>query len=491
MRPLQESEFCIGIDVGTSALKGAKVSVDGELLDEASVAYPVEVGAGGRSEQHPDLWWDAARTVLAALDADKALGIGLSGQMHGLVLLDGRLRPVRPAILWNDARASAEARELEERLGGPKLPLELAGTRPMAGLSAPKLLWLRHNEPGALDRARHLLAPKDEVRRRLCGEIATDAGDASGTFLLDVPHRRWSPELTAAAGVDPALLPPVGEGVDLAGTTPAGVPVAFGSGDQPCGAIGVGAVREGIASLAIGTSGVAFITQHEPLPPATDAWTHCFCHALPDRWYRMGVSLCAGGSLGWLASVLSAEHEIGDLIAEAAAVPPGAAPHFLPYLSGERTPLGRADARGSFVGLGLEHGRPAMVRAVLEGVAFALRDCLDAVLDRGENEPLEIRVSGGATSSGVWMRILASILDRPLLAGESTAGAAYGAAVLGGVSSGVWPRVEDAPVPARARTIEPVEGWVEIYREGLSRHRELRDTLVGPGSAGASSRQQR
>lgn len=477
MSSLPGEEFCIGIDVGTSALKGLKISTDGGLLAEASASYPVSVGSGGRSEQDPDLWWEAAESVLAQLDSDRALGIGLSGQMHGLVLLDRNLRPVRPAMLWNDARAGAEAAELEARLGGVRLPLELAGTRAMAGLTAPKLLWLGRHEPEAIARARHVLLPKDEVRRRLCGELASDVGDASGTFLFDVPNRRWSPELIAAAEVEEALLPSVGEAPELAGHTPAGVPVALGSGDQPCGAIGVGAVRPEVVSLAIGTSGVAFLTQDEPVSPAPDAWTHSFCHALPHRWYRMGVSLCSGGALRWLADVL-APIPIEVLIEEAAAVEPGEAPSFLPYLSGERTPLGRADARGSFAGLALEHGRAGMVRAVLEGVAFALRDCLDAVLEGVRSGALEIRVSGGAARSDLWMRILASVLERPLLAGESTAGAAYGAAILGGVAGGAWARVEEAPLPVAARTVEPVEGWLEPYRAGLERHRELRDLLV-------------
>jgi xylulokinase len=430
----------IGLDVGTSSLKGLAIDERGTLLAQAERAYPFETPRPGWAEQDPELWWQAAQEVLAELDSDHAEGIGLSGQMHGLVALGSDDRPLRPAILWNDGRSQAQCEWIEQTIGRSRL-LELSGNRALAGFTAPKLVWMAEHEPELHARIRHVLLPKDYVRLRLTGERATDVSDASGTLLFAVADRAWSEELAQALAVDTAWLPPALESPALSGRTAAGVPVAAGGGDQAAGALGVGVLgSDGPASIVLGTSGVVFAAR-ERYTTTTDGSLHAFCHAVPGVWHLMGVMLSAAGSLQWLHEVTGAA-PFDQLVAEAAAWEPGVEGLlFAPYLAGERTPYADPQARGAFTGLSLRHDRGALTRAVLEGVAFALRDCLDLL---ATPPPRSARVSGGGSRGELWLEILAATLDIALERTAVDAGAAYGAALLGGVAAGVFSSAAEA-----------------------------------------------
>jgi xylulokinase len=397
--------------------------------------------------------------------------------MHGLVVLGGDARPLRPAILWNDQRTAAECAEIEERVGLDRL-IALTGNRALTGFTAPKLLWLRNHEPESFGRIARIMLPKDYVRLRLCGEHAIDVADASGTLLFDVAGRRWSDEVLAALELDPAWLPRALESPAVSGETADGVPVAAGAGDQAAGALGVGVDRPGPLSVVLGTSGVVFAALPEfHADPA--ARVHAFCHAVPDEWHAMGVMLSAAGSLRWLRDVAAPGTDFGALVEEAARWEPGAEGlTFLPYLAGERTPHADPDARGSFTGLSLRHDRGALVRAVLEGVAYGLRDSLDLLRELSV-QPERGRASGGGARSELWLRIVASVLELPLERVAVEEGAAYGAALLGGIAGGVWRDAEEATEACvRARgTVEPVPEWIEPYRLARERFRALYPAL--------------
>jgi xylulokinase len=397
--------------------------------------------------------------------------------MHGLVALDGGDRVLRPAILWNDQRTAAECREIEAAIGLERL-IALTGNRALPGFTAPKLIWMRAHEPNLYERIRRIALPKDYVRLRLCGEHATDVSDASGTLLLDVARRRWSDEVLSALELGAAMLPEALEGPACSGRTTDGVPVAAGGGDQAAGAIGVGVAGPGPVSVALGTSGVVFAGL-ERFAADPQARVHAFCHAVPGEWHAMGVMLSAAGSLRWLRDVAAPGVDYDTLLGEAAAWPPGVEGLvFLPYLAGERTPHADPDARGAFVGLSIRHDRGALVRAVLEGVAFGLRDSLDLLADMGVGAT-HGRVSGGGARSDLWLTIVASVLELPLERVAVDEGAAFGAAILGGVAAGAWPDV-GAAIASTVRpvsVIEPVAEWVEPYREQRSRFRALYPAL--------------
>ncbi len=467
----------VGLDVGTSGVKAVAVSPAGEVLARAEEEYPLSTPAPGWAEQDPEDWWRASEAALAAVGAESAAGIGLSGQMHGLVALDGQSEVIRPAILWNDQRTSAECEEIERRIGVERL-IRLTGNRALTGFTAPKLLWLREHEPDAYARIRHVLLPKDYVRLRLTGEHATDVADASGTLLFDVAERRWSGEVLDALEIPAEWLPEALESPEVSGRTANGTPVAAGAGDQAAGALGVGVDGPGPLSVVLGTSGVVFaaLPAYEPEP---EARLHVFCHAVPGTWHAMGVMLSAAGSLRWFRDVFAPGTPYDKLVAQAEEVEPGAeGVLFLPYLSGERTPHADPYARAAFTGLGLEHGRPALVRAVLEGVAYGLRDSLELLQGLGVRAETG-RVSGGGARSRLWLRIVASVLGLPLELTAVEEGAAFGAALLGGVAAGAFADVHEAIgacVRPRER-IEPDEGWQRAYEAGYPRYRALYPSL--------------
>jgi len=468
-----------GIDVGTSATKGLAITPAGEVIATEEVGYPLSTPRPGWSEQDPEDWWRATETVLAELTktAGAPAGIGLSGQMHGLVALDEHGKVVRPAILWNDQRTQAECDEIENTIGLERL-IALTGNRALTGFTAPKILWLRNHEPDNYARVASVLLPKDYVRLRLTGEHATDVSDASGMLLLDVANRAWSSEVLQALDIDPAWLPTVLESPTTSGITTTGVPVAAGGGDQAAGAVGVGVDRTGPVSVALGTSGVVFAAL-DAFAADPEARVHAFCHAVPGAWHAMGVMLSAAGSLTWLRDATDANTSFDVLLNEAAGWPAGSENLlFLPYLAGERTPYADPDARGAFVGLSIRHDRGALVRAVLEGVAFGLRDSLDLTRELG-GAPALGRISGGGARSALWSRIIASVLELPLEPVAVDEGAAFGAAILGGVAASVWPDVHVAvqeTVKPRG-LIEPVPEWVEPYRERRERYRALYPAL--------------
>ena len=465
----------IGLDVGTTGVKAVAISPEGQVLGRTEHGYPLATPRPGWAEQDPADWWAAAERALAELGGDDARGIGLSGQMHGLVVLDEAGEVLRPAILWNDQRTAEECREIEERIGLERL-IRLTGNRALTGFTAPKLLWLRRHEPETYARIAHVLLPKDYVRLRLTGEHAIDVADASGTLLFDVGGRRWSREVVDALELTWDWLPTALESPSVSGRTAAGVPVAAGAGDQAAAALGVGVDRPGPVSVVLGTSGVVFSALPGYAHDA-EARVHAFCHAVPDTWEAMGVMLSAAGSLQWLSDTLGVEPAV--LAAEAAAWEPGVEGLlFAPYLAGERTPHADPDARGAFVGLSLRHDRGALARAVLEGVAYGLRDSLELLRALGV-APAVGRASGGGARSVLWLEIVASVLGLPLERTDVEEGSAFGAALLGGVAAGVFPSATaavEACVHVRD-TVEPKLAWAEAYEDGYGRYRELYPTL--------------
>jgi xylulokinase len=443
-----------GVDVGTTAVKAVGIDEDGSVLERREESYPLSMPQPGWAEQDPDDWVRATERALGSLDAD---AVGFSGQMHGLVALDEHDVPLRPAILWNDQRTAAECVEIERRLGLDRL-IALTGNRALTGFTAPKLLWLRNHEPELFARIRSVLLPKDYVRLKLFGRRAIDVTDASGTLLFDVANRRWSEEVLAALELAGEWLPPVYESPEIAG-----------AGDQAAGALGVGVTGPGPVSVVLGTSGVVFGTL-DAYRPDPQARVHVFCHAVPATWHAMGVMLSAAGSLQWLRDALAPHASFDDLVAAAAAWPPGTEGLlFAPYLAGERTPHADPDARGAFVGLSLRHDLGAFVRAVLEGVAFGLRDSLELLRDLGV-QPEVGRVSGGGARSELWRTIVASVLELPLETTAVTEGAAYGAALL---ALGGDPReTAERCVKVHGRTI-PRPEWVGAYAAEYERFGQL------------------
>jgi xylulokinase len=454
----------VGLDVGTTGAKAVAISARGEVLAKAEEEYPLAIPQPGWTEQDPEDWWRASERALAAVGADDAAAVGLTGQMHGLVLLDSADRVLRPAILWNDQRTAAECAEIEELVGFDRL-VELTGNRALTGFTAPKLLWVRRHEPEVWSQAAHVLLPKDYVRLRLTGERAIDAAEASGTLLFDVAARRWSEEVCAALELPLEWLPTVHESTEIAG-----------AGDQQAGALGVGIDRPGPLSVVLGTSGVVFAA----LPGYAadpEARVHVFCHAVPGTWEAMGVMLSAAGSLRWLRDAVGGE--FGELVGEAERWPAGTEGlTFLPYLQGERTPHADPSARAVFEGLSLRHDRGALVRAVLEGVAYGLRDSLELLRALGV-EPQAGRASGGGARSELWLKIVASVLGIPIERTAVEEGAAYGAALLGGIRAGVFADAREA-VEACVRvrdTVDPDPDWQAVYEEGYARFRALYPAL--------------
>jgi len=495
----------IGIDVGTGGSRAVLIDTAGKIVASATVEHkPFISKQTGWAEQDPRDWWRASAAAIrsaitkAAIPAEKIKAVGLSGQMHGAVLLDVTGQVLRPAIIWCDQRSGQQCKNLTAKLGSSRL-IELTCNPALTGFTLPKLLWVRDHEPETWQCVRSVLLPKDYVRFRLTGDKATDVADASGTLLLNVSTRRWSVEMIEAAEISSDVLPRVYESQDIAGTVSnavaeetglrPGTPVIAGAGDQAAGAVGLGIVRPGMISATIGTSGVVFAATNTPaLDP--QGRVHTFCHAIPGRWHVMGVTQGAGLSLRWFRDqfgVLSTDLTEGDpydsLTAEAARVPPGAdGLLWAPYLMGERTPHLDPDARAALVGLTASHTRAHVVRAILEGVAFSLKDSFEILKEL--NVPCEtIRLGGGGARSELWRQIQADVYGHEVETVAAEEGAAYGVALLAGVAAGAWTSV-DAACDAVIRTntrLRPDPEAVEIfhrqYRKYVALYPQLRSIL--------------
>ncbi|MHB1559206.1 MAG: xylulokinase [Isosphaeraceae bacterium] len=479
----------LGIDIGTSGTKTLAIDERGTILAGATAEYPCDHPRPGWSEQAPSLWWDATvetiRGVLAAgtFRAEDVAGIGLSGQMHGSVFLDESGEVIRPALLWNDQRTADECREIEEKAGGREALIRMVANPALTGFTAPKLLWVRRHEPKNWDRVRQVLLPKDYVRYRLSGTYATEVSDASGTLMLDVANRRWSTELLGRLDLDPSLLPPCYESPEVSSKVSeiaakatglkAGTPIVGGGGDQPAGAVGNGIVRQGVLSATMGTSGVVFAHADQlgfdPLGRLQRG-----CHAVPGAWHVMGVVLAAGGSFQWFrnelgkAEVALAKQKGEDpyflLTAEAALAGPGAEGlFFLPYLTGERTPHFDPDARGAWIGLTVRHGRPHLIRSVLEGATFAMRDSLELIREMGVAIE-QVRVSGGGARNPLWRQIQADIYGCDVHTINASEGPAFGVALLAQVGTGGFASVPEA-CDATIRVVDstPMDAKVRPY----------------------------
>ena len=406
--------YFLGIDSSTTATKALLMDAGGTVVGVASSEYSYETPHPLWTEQHPHLWWqgtvEAIRQVLAQTQVQPAevKGIGMTGQMHGLVLLDAAGEVLRPALLWNDQRTGAECDQIRELVGRERL-IQITGNDALNGFTAPKILWVRNHEPEVYTRVRQILLPKDYVRCKLTGTYASDRAGGSGTILFDLASRDWSPEVLEALDIPAEWLPRTYEGTEITGTLSAsaahatglqaGTPVFGGGGDQETGATGNGAVVEGVVSLNLGTSGVVFAAADRPVVEPQGR-LHAFCHAVPGKWHLMGVMLSAAGSLRWYRDTVAPGTSYDDLLAPANGIPAGSEGLiFLPYLTGERAPYPDPNARGAFIGLTVRHGLPHMTRAVLEGVAFGLRDSFELIRGAGLGRINQVRISGGGARS--------------------------------------------------------------------------------------------
>lgn len=473
----------LGLDVGTTGARALAIDEAGRVITSASATYPLLTPRPGWTEQNPEDWWQASKEVLrrvAAQTGGDIAALGLTGQMHGSVFLDRAGDVIRPAILWNDQRTAAQCEEITTRVGAERL-IAITGNVALTGFQAPKILWLRDVEPVQYRHLRRVLLPKDYVRLRLTGELATDVSDASGTLLLDLKARAWSGELLDALGIPSEWLPPIAESVSITGGLrpsvaaelglPAGLPVSAGSGDNAAAAIATGIVRSGLISSSVGTSGVLFAHREGPETDASGR-LHVFCSAVPGRYHLMAVTLSAGGSLRWWRDLLGGEMDYEELATLAEAAPAGAdGLIFLPYLSGERTPHLNPEARGAFVGLRAHHTRAHLTRALMEGVVFSLRDGLDVM--RGLGVDLKrVRACGGGARSRAWRQMQADIFNLPVEAIAADEGAALGAALLAGVAAAIYRDVQEASdLTVRTGAV------IEPNREQAARYGQLAHTF--------------
>jgi xylulokinase len=487
--------YLLGIDIGTSGTKVLAVDETGKIAATAGAEYPLLTPRPLWAEQHPQDWWkatcDCVRKILQTIPAEEIAGIGLSGQMHGLVMLDEKNEVLRPAILWCDQRTAAQCEWITQKVGASTLVEETCNPV-LTGFTAPKIVWTRDNEPEVFARAKMHLLPKDYVRFQLTGEFATEVSDASGTSLLNVPKRNWSAKVLDALGIPLSHLPRVYESYEVSGkiskagaaTTglKEGTPVVGGGGDQAAGAVGNGIVQSGVISVTTGTSGVVFAFADTPaVDPALRV--HTFCHAVPNKWHIMGVMLSAGGSLRWYRDTMCLpEAQVATVMGidpyeiitreAAAAAPGGEGLLYLPYLTGERTPHPDPNARGAFVGLTVRHTKAHLARAVLEGVAFGLKDSLEIL--KSMNVSIgNVRASGGGARSEIWRQIQADVFGYPLSVMAADEGPALGAALLAGVGAGLYTSVEEAcstvvkisgTTSTQAESVATYEKYYEVYR---------------------------
>ena len=486
--------FFLGIDTSTTSSKALLMDEQGNVIAVTSNPHTLQTPRPLWSEQDPREWWEAVsasiRSVLekARIGGESIEAIGLTGQMHGLVLLDAGGNVLRPAILWNDQRTQSQCDEIHHIVGKEKF-IQITGNVALTGFTAPKILWVKENEPETYANAKHVLLPKDYIRYKLTGEFAMDKADGAGTVLFDLKARDWSDEVLSALEIPRTWMPKTFEGPEFTGSVneeaasvtglKIGTRVAAGGGDQAAQAVGVGAVEPGIVGLTVGTSGVVFATTPSALIEP-EGRLHAFCHAVPNMWHFMGVMLSAAGSLQWYRDTLAPGVSFDDLLKEAEAIPAGSEGlQFLPYLSGERTPHPDPLARGAFIGLTLRHSRAHMTRAVLEGVSFGLKDSFTLIQNAGLGEIHQVRASGGGTKSGLWRQILASALQAELVTVNTTEGAAYGAALLAGVGAGAWADVFSACKASVKITgsTQPDPTQVEAYRKSYLLYQELYPAL--------------
>jgi xylulokinase len=484
----------VGLDVGTGGARAVAVNGAGDVVAEASSEYPLMSPRPGWTEQDPADWWEGAREALgkvAAEAGEEVAGIGLTGQMHGSVFLDSSDEVIRPALLWNDQRTHRQCEEITRAVGEERL-ISIAGNPALTGFQAPKIVWLRDEEPENFERIARVLLPKDYVRLHLTGGYATDASDAAGTLLLDVRARDWSREILDALEVPHEWMPEVYEGPESTGALresvaeelglPPGIPVAAGGGDNAAAAVGTGIVGPGLVNSSVGTSGVLFAHASE-FNPDPSGRLHAFCHAVPGAYHLMGVTLSAGGSLSWWRETLGGDYD--ELVEAASEVPPGSEGLvFLPYLSGERTPHLDPKARGAFFGLTVRHGVAHMTRAVMEGVIFSLRDSLEIMRELGV--PVEdVRATGGGARSALWRQLQADVYGTPIRRTVADEGPAYGAALLAGVASETYADVDEATslVRLREEITEPDGERAKVYEE----HYEIYRSLY-PATSSAMSR---
>ena len=486
----------MGIDVGTGGTRVVVIDANGRLIASATEEHqPFASPAVGWAEQHPDDWWRAAQLAIRKALCDSNLSaariscVGFSGQMHGAVMLDSADRVVRPALIWCDVRTQKQCDDLTAQVGRERL-IELTSNPALANFTLTKLLWVRDNEPENWRRVRSVMLPKDYVRFKLTGESATDVADASGTLMLDVAHRKWSAEIINATRLDPLILPRLFESPAICGQIsasgaeasgfPPGTPVVAGAGDQAAGAVGLGVVAPGTVHATIGTSGVVFASTDRP---TTDPHgrLHTFCHAMPDRWHVMGVTQAAGLSLRWFRDNFfekspNAGADLYARMTEEAEKAPVGAENLLwaPYLMGERTPHLDANVRGALVGLTASHTRAHIIRAILEGVTFSLKDTF-AIFEEIEIPVADIRLGGGGARSKLWRRVQAEVYGRPVQILEVEEGPAYGAAILAGVGAGLWPSVETAceSVVRMTECVEPQPEHVATLNAQYARYRRI------------------
>lgn len=484
----------LGIDIGTGGSRGIVIDESGAILASETVDHvPFASPHPGWAEQNPDDWWRASAAAIRAVlgtdnvRAEEIGAVGLSGQMHGSVFLDEQGSVLRPALLWCDQRTEKQCREITEKIGPERL-IELVCNPAVTGFTLPKILWLRENEPEIWSLVRSILLPKDYVRFRLSGDLASDVADSSGTLLFDVRSRKWSTEMFEAFDLEAALFPRVYESIEVTGTVSSagaretgllpGTKIVAGAGDNAAGAIGTGTVEPGTASVTIGTSGVVFVVTDTPTLDLRGR-THTLCHAIPDRWHMTGVTQGAGLSLKWFRENFAMGNSYDELTAEAEEIGPGAEGLvWLPYLMGERTPHLDPNARAAFVGFTASHTRGHAVRAVLEGVAFSLRQSLDIFRELGL--PINnIRLGGGGARSKLWRQIQADVYRQAVELLEAEEGAAYGAAILAGVGAGAWPSVDAAcqqTIIVR-ETVEPNPVSSEILERRYDVYRKLYPAL--------------
>jgi xylulokinase len=498
--------YLLGIDVSTTGAKALLIDETGRVISSAASPYSLSTPFPLWSEQDPHDWWRGVSNSIcqtlaqAGTSGEQVRAVGLTGQMHGLVLLDAENQVLRPAILWNDQRTGAQCDEIRRRLGKERL-IQVTGNDALTGFTAPKILWVQQNEPEIYSRVQHILLPKDYVRLKLTGEYAMDKADGSGTILFNLKQRNWSPEILAALGIPSSWLPPTFEGSEVTGHVNAqaaaetglveGTPVVGGGGDQSAQAVGVGAVIPGVVALTLGTSGVVFATTEAPLiEPA--GRLHAFCHAVPKRWHFMGVMLSAGGSLQWHRDTLAPDAGFDDLMSEAQEISPGCEGLlFLPYLTGERTPYPDPLARAAWVGLTARHTRQHMTRAVLEGVAFGIKDIFTLIQEAGMGEIEQVRISGGGAKSQLWRQIMSDVLNIELVTVNTTEGAAYGAALLAGVGAGLFENVQAAcntAIQITGHTI-PMDAAM-VYQQCYPHYRALYPALAHEFQALASLTQE-